>query len=342
MDGDHSNGKGAALDEEFTDYLVANKLTPLNLFIYMDEHMSRAFDPVQLGSIELFCKAAELGSFTATAQVLGVTPASVSRSIQRIEARLGVKLFNRTTRSVRLTHDGELYRAQCQQALDQIAEAERALTGRQRHPKGLLRVSVGTVYAHHRLVPLLPGFMAAYPEIELELNVSNRNIDFVEDGYDLAIRLGEPRDSRVIARKLEEASVGVFCSPDYAARRPPPTSLDALHQHDLIQFITPSTGRPFPWSFIDDKGLPVEVSVHSRQRVLEDVLAGLGWAVAGGGLFQIYHFVAAEAIRQGKLVEVMAPFAGRSRPFYALYPQHRHLSARVRAFVDYLLAAVRP
>ena len=277
MDGDHSNGKGAALDEEFTDYLVANKLTPLNLFIYMDEHMSRAFDPVQLGSIELFCKAAELGSFTATAQVLGVTPASVSRSIQRIEARLGVKLFNRTTRSVRLTEDGELYRAQCQQALDQIAEAERALTGRQRHPKGLLRVSVGTVYAHHRLVPLLPGFMAAYPEIELELNVSNRNIDFVEDGYDLAIRLGEPRDSRVIARKLEEASVGVFCSPDYAARRPPPTSLDALHQHDLIQFITPSTGRPFPWSFIDDKGLPVEVSVHSRQRVLEDVLAGLGW-----------------------------------------------------------------
>ncbi|MGN5028417.1 LysR family transcriptional regulator [Aeromonas rivipollensis] len=217
--------------------------------------MSRAFDPVQLGSIELFCKTAELGSFTATAQVLGVTPASVSRSIQRIEARLGVKLFNRTTRSVRLTEDGELYRAQCQQALDQIAEAERALTGRQRHPKGLLRVSVGTVYAHHRLVPLLPGFMAAYPEIELELNVSNRNIDFVEDGYDLAIRLGEPRDSRVIARKLEEASVGVFCSPAYAARRPPPTSLDALHQHDLIQFITPARA-PFPWSFIDDKGCP--------------------------------------------------------------------------------------
>ncbi|WP_290436709.1 LysR family transcriptional regulator, partial [Aeromonas caviae] len=165
----------------------------------MGEHMSRAFDPVQLGTIELFCKAAELGSFTATAQVLGVTPASVSRSIQRLEARLGVKLFHRTTRSVRLTHDGELYREQCQQALEQIAEAERAITGRQRPPRGMLRISVGTVYAHHRLVPLLPGFMAAYPEVELELNVSNRNIDFVEDGYDLAIRLGEPRDGRIIA-----------------------------------------------------------------------------------------------------------------------------------------------
>ncbi|MFQ2621584.1 LysR family transcriptional regulator [Aeromonas caviae] len=308
----------------------------------MDEHMSRAFDPVQLGTIELFCKAAELGSFTATAQVLGVTPASVSRSIQRLEARLGVKLFHRTTRSVRLTHDGELYREQCQQALEQIAEAERAITGRQRHPRGVLRISVGTVYAHHRLVPLLPGFMAAYPEVELELNVSNRNIDFVEDGYDLAIRLGEPRDGRIIARKLEDASLGVFCAPDYAACRPAPTSLEMLSQHELIQFITPSTGRPFPWQFVNEQGDPVDLHVQSRQRVLDDVLAGLGWAVAGGGLFQIYHFVAAEALLQGKLVEVMTPFAGRSRPFYALYPQHRHLSARVRAFVDYLLAAVRP
>ena len=119
--------------------------------------MSRAFDPVQLGTIELFCKAAELGSFTATAQVLGVTPASVSRSIQRLEARLGVKLFHRTTRSVRLTHDGELYREQCQQALEQIAEAERAITGRQRHPRGVLRISVGTAEECRRVLAVLDG-----------------------------------------------------------------------------------------------------------------------------------------------------------------------------------------
>ena len=177
----------------------------------------------------------------------------VSRSIQRLEARLGVKLFHRTTRSVRLTHDGELYREQCQQALEQIAEAERAITGRQRHPRGVLRISVGTVYAHHRLVPLLPGFMAAYPEVELELNVSNRNIDFVEDGLS-GHPAGEPRDGRIIARKLEDASLGVFCTPDYAARRPAPTSLEMLSQHDLIQFITPSTGRPFPWQFVNEQG----------------------------------------------------------------------------------------
>lgn len=303
--------------------------------------MARTFDAFQLGSIELFCKAAELGSFTAAAEALGLTPASVSRSIARLEARLGVRLFTRTTRSVRLTSDGELYREQCQQALDQIAEAERAITGRQDAPKGVLRISVGTVYGNHRLAPLLPGFMAAWPGVEIDLHVSNRNIDFVEDGFDLAIRLGEPRDSRLVARRLEDASLGVFAAPAYLARRGRPAGLDDLAQHDLIQFILPSSGRPMPWSFRDAGGKPRDIAVRSARRLNEDVLAGLGWAIAGGGLFQIYHFVAEDAVRRGLLVEVLREAGGRARPFYVLYPHNRHLSARVRAFVDYLLGAVR-
>lgn len=302
--------------------------------------MSRQFDPVQLSSIELFCKAAELGSFTAAAEFLGVTPASVSRSISRLEARLGVRLFTRTTRSVRLTSDGELYRAECQQALEQIAEAERAIMGQQSEPKGLVRISVGTLYGHHRLVPLLPGFMENYPGVEIELNVSNRNIDFVEDGYDLAIRLGEPRDSRLVARKLEEATVGVFGAPDYFRRRGKPRTLEELAAHDLIQFVLPSTGRPMPWIFRNTAGEDIDFNFKSRQRVHEDVLAGVGWAIAGGGLFQIYHFVAREAVKAGQLIEVMQGAGGRSRSFHVLYPQNRHLSARVRAFVDYLAKAV--
>ena len=302
--------------------------------------MSRAFDPVQLGSIELFCKAAELGSFTAAAESLGITPASVSRSIGRLEDRLGVRLFTRTTRSVRLTSDGELYKAQCQQALDQIAEAERAITGQQSTPKGLLRISVGTVYGQHRLVPLLPEFRQAYPQVEIELNVSNRNIDFVEDGYDLAIRLGEPRDSRLVARKLEDASLGVFASPAYLRRRGKPATLEALRQHDLIQFVMPSTGRPMPWIFRDAHGGEIDFNFKSAQRVHEDVMAGVAWAAAGGGLFQIYHFATQDAVKTGQLVEVLKKAGTRSRPFYALYPQNRHLSARVRAFVDFLVAKV--
>ncbi len=304
--------------------------------------MTRTFDPVQLGSIELFCKAAELGSFTGAAEALGLTPASVSRSIGRLEARLGVRLFNRTTRSVRLSVGGELYHAQCQQALEQIAEAERALTGQQAEPRGLVRLSVGTVYGHHRVVPMLPGFMAAYPGVEVELNVSNRNVDFVEDGYDLAIRLGEPRDSRLVSRKLEEATVGIFGSPTYLRRRGMPKTLDELRQHDLIQFVVPSTGRPMPWILRTPETEDIDFSFRSRHRVHEDVLAGVGWAAAGGGLFQIYHFVAREAVKTGQLVEVMQSHGGRSRPFHVLYPQNRHLSARVRAFVQYLADAVAP
>lgn len=300
----------------------------------------RTFDPVQLGSIELFCKAAELGSFTAAAKSLGLTPAAVSRSISRLETRLGLRLFVRTTRHIRLTSDGELYRDQCQQALDQIAEAERAITGQQHQPRGVLRLSVGTVYGHYRLLPLLPRFTEAYPGVELELNIGNRNVDFVEDGYDLAIRLGEPPDTRLVARKLEDASVGVFAAPEYLARYGEPTELAQLEGHRMIQFVLPSNGRPTPWIFRDPSGRDIDYAFNATQRVHEDVLGCVGWAIAGGGLVQTYHFVAAAAQRSGRLVEVLKPLAGRTRPFHILYPQNRHLSARVRALVEFVLQAV--
>lgn len=303
--------------------------------------MARSFDPVQLGSIELFCKAAELGSFTAAAEALGVTPAAVSRSIARLEQRLGVRLFVRSTRSIRLTGDGELYRTECQQALEQIAEAERAITGHQRTPSGLLRISVPTTYAHHRLLPLLPAFNAAYPGVALELNISNRNVDLVDDGYDLVIRLGEPQDSRLIARKLEDATLGLFASPAYLQARGTPQRLQDLAAHDCIQFILPSTGRPLPWLLRSAGGGVVEHAFKSSRQVHEDVLGVVTWARAGGGVSQIYHFIAEEAVRRGELVEVLPQLAGATRPFSILYPQNRHLSARVRAFVDFLVERLK-
>lgn len=302
--------------------------------------MARSFDPVQLGSIELFCKAAEVGSFTAAAEALGVTPAAVSRSIARLEQRLGVRLFVRTTRSIRLTGDGELYRAECQQALEQIAEAERAITGRQRTPTGLLRISVPTTYAHHRLLPLLPAFHRAYPGVAVELNIGNRNVDLVDDGYDLVIRLGEPQDSRLIARKLEDATLGLFASPAYLTERGTPQALADLARHDCIQFILPSTGRPLPWLLKAAGGAVAEHAFKSSRRVHEDVLGVVSWARAGGGLCQIYHFIAEEAVRRGELVEVLTELSGATRPFSILYPQNRHLSARVRAFVEFVVGAV--
>ncbi|WP_203561502.1 LysR family transcriptional regulator [Ideonella livida] len=301
--------------------------------------MSRSFEPVQLGSIELFCKAAALGSFTAAAEALGITPAAVSRSVARLESRLGARLFTRSTRRIRLTAEGQAYHQHCQQALDQIAEAERAIAGRQQVPQGRLRVSVGTVYAQYRLMALLPGFQARYPQVALELHVANHNVDLVADGHDLAIRPGEPGDSALIARKLEDATLGVFGAPSYLSRCGRPQRLEDLARHDRLLFVRPSTGRPMPWLLRDDQGQDVDLNLDSPWQVHDDVQASLLWAAHGGGLVQTYHFAAATF--GGALEEVLPQTAGRSRPFYVLYPHQRLLSARVRAFVDYLCRSVQ-
>jgi DNA-binding transcriptional LysR family regulator len=301
--------------------------------------MTRAFDAMQLGSIELFCRSAELGGFTAAAAAVGVTPAAVSRSVGRLETRLGARLFVRTTRQIRLTDDGRLYYEQCLQALQQIAEASRAVAGHQVEPSGALRISAPTTYAHYRLFPMLPRFVAAYPKVHIEISVSNRNIDFVEEGFDLAIRLGTPQDSRLVARKLEDATLGVFASPRYLKDHGTPKNPGDLKKHDCIQFVLPSTGRPLPWLFREG-GVDVERTLGGSVRVVDDVLGCFNHARAGGGLVQIYHFIASEAVRRGELVEVIKRSSGRARAFSVLYPQNRHMSTRVRAFVDFLISEV--
>ena len=180
-----------------------------------------------------------------------------------------------------------------------------------------------------------------YPQIELELSIANRVVDFVEEGYDLAIRLGIPPDSRLIAHKLEEASVGIFGAPTYLAQRGIPQTLEDLEAHDCIQFVLPSTGRPMSWLFRDENGKDIEIVSRSRMRVHDDALGCISWARAGGGLFQTYHFIADAVVENGQHVEVLQGFGGRSRQFSILYPQNRHLSAKVRAFVDFLALAVK-
>lgn len=299
--------------------------------------MSRSFDPVQLGSIEMFCKAAELQGFTAAALALGVTAAAVSRSVGRLEERLGAKLFTRTTRLMRLTDEGRAYYEQCRQALAQIENAERAIHGGQAEPSGVLRISVPTTYGHYRVLPVLAGFMARYPKVRVEVDLSNRNIDFVEDGYDLVIRGGSPSDSRLVARQLEDAAFGIYAAPAYLARRGTPQTPDQLKDHDCIEFVMPSTGRGLHWVF-RHAGRDWDMPIQSRVSMQGDVLGCLSYAIGGGGLLQAYHFVAERHVQSGALVEVLQDYGGRSRPFCILYPHNRHLSAKVRAFVAFLLA----
>jgi DNA-binding transcriptional LysR family regulator len=302
--------------------------------------MSRQFDDILLGSIELFCLAAEAGSFTAAANTAGVTPAAVSRAISRLEMRLGVRLFVRSTRSIRLTEGGRAYFDQCRAALNQLVEAERKVTGEQVQPTGTIRISAPTTYGHYRLLPLLPAFRAQYPLIKVEAHISNRNIDFHEENFDVAIRFRAQADSTMVARHLEDAELVVVGSPTYLQRAGHPQSLADLEQHECIQFDLPSSGRQIAWLFKED-GHEKEILSTGNYTCAEDVLAGVTLAKAGAGLFQTYRSVVEEDLAEGRLVEVLQAFGGRSRPVSLMYPHGRLLPSRVRAFVDFMTEHAR-
>ena len=299
--------------------------------------MQRKFDDLLLGSIELFCQAAELGSFTLAANAASVTPAAVSRSVARLEERLGVRLFVRTTRQIRLTDAGRRYFEQCRQALSQLVDAEREVTGEQTTPAGVLRISMPTPYGHYRVLPLLPAFRERYPEVQVDTHLSNRNIDFADEGFDLAIRGRAPADSNLVARKLEDAEMVVVATPAYLKRAGVPKTVEELQSHECIQFELPSSGRHLAWTFDGNANEDGDVITSGSYGTSGDALAGVTLARAGAGLFQTYRFVVADDLREGTLVEVLREEGGRTRPFILLYPHARYLTSRVRAFVDFLV-----
>lgn len=297
--------------------------------------MDRKLYSNNLGSIQIFCKSAELESFSATSIALGITPAAVSRSIARIEARMGVRLFARSTRQIRLTDEGKLYYDECIRALQQLEAAERLLTGGLNTPRGTLRISVPTTYGHCRVMPVIHQYREQYPYVEIELNISNRNIDFIEEGYDLAIRLGQPKDSRLVARKLEDAQLGIYAAPKYLAQHGTPQTPDDLQQHKCIHFIMPATGKPMPWT-LHNKGEEVTFEPPCSVRITGDVLGCITYAAAGGGLVQTYDFIAAQP-QYRNLVEILKPYRGASRVFSILYPHSRIIAPKTRAFIDLMV-----
>lgn len=298
--------------------------------------MRRHFDDIQLGSIELFCLAAESGGFTTAALTAGVTPAAVSRSVARLEKRLGTRLFVRTTRSIRLTEQGRAYFEQCREALAQLVEAEREVTGQQLEPSGVLRISIPTTYGHHRILPLLPAFRERFPKVKVDIHLSNRNIDFVDEGYDMAIRVRAQPDSTLIAHPLEDAALVVVAAPGYLARAGVPQALDDLARHECIQFELPSSGRRIAWLF-REAGRDREILADGSYVCSDDVLGGVTLARHGAGLFQAYRFIVERELAEGSLVEVLQAYGGRSRPFTLLYPHGRYLPSRSRVFIEFLM-----
>lgn len=295
--------------------------------------MGRRFD--HLGDVEAFIAVVEQGSLTAGAVALSTTPSVISRAIARLEARLGSQLLRRTTRRIGLTEAGRVYLEQTRAAFSLIDDVERAIQGQEGELSGGVRLSVPTTYAHYRLPPLLQRFAARYPRVQVELNITNRNVDLVAEGFDLAIRLGTMPDSGLVARKLEDAALCLVSSPEYLGRAGTPRGLEDLALHTCVPFVMPSTGRVAPWVFRVD-GEDVDWPPPTRLAVSDDVLGVVSLAEHGVGICQSYDFIVRERIERGRLVEVLPELRGRSRPFSLLYAPRRRLSAASRALIDVL------
>ena len=297
--------------------------------------MTRRFD--HLADVESLAVVAERGSITAGATVLGTTPSVLSRAITRLEARLGCQLLRRTTRRIALTDAGRLYVEQARAAFALIDDAERAIQGHDGTLTGRVRLSAPTSYGHYRLPPLLQRFTAQYPQVHIELNITNRNVDLTAEGFDLAIRLGELPDSGLAARKLEDAALHLVAAPGYVARAGLPQTLQDLHRHACLPFVMPRTGRHAPW-LLRDGARDVDWMPVSTVEVSDDVLGTVSLAECGIGICQSYGFIVRERIERGSLVEVLPQAGGRSRPFSVVYAPHKRLSAPVRALIDLLAA----
>jgi DNA-binding transcriptional LysR family regulator len=288
-----------------------------------------------LPNLLAFCRAFEAGSFTAAAKTLRVTPAAVSRAVARLEIAVGATLFRRTTRALRATTAGRAYYERCAAALRLLAEGERALKEEDQDPaRGVVRISVPTTYGLRRLLPRLGGFRARHPQIELEIHVSNLNVDFVREGFDLAIRQGSIDDAGMIARKLGDFPLGVFASPRYLARRGTPRTVGDLAAHDCIAFVMPRTGRVFPWAFAAPA---LDLVPAAALRCVEDPLGGIALATAGEGLYQTYCFLVEGELSRRELAPVLAARGGRTRRFSLIYPKETSRSKPIRAVIDTIL-----
>ncbi|EGQ5281270.1 LysR family transcriptional regulator [Enterobacter hormaechei] len=297
--------------------------------------MSRKFD--YLGDVEVFITVVEHGSFTAAAVELSTTPSVLSRAVSRLEARLGRQLLQRTTRRVGLTEAGRIYLEQARSAFSLLDDAERDGRGQGGDLTGRVKISVPTTYGHYRLPPLLARFSQQHPRVQVELNITNRNVDLIAEGFDLAIRLGQMPDSGLVARKLEEAALLLVASPAYLHRMGVPQTLDELQQHSCLPFIMPRTGRIAPWVFRDD-GRDVDWLPRSTFEISDDVLGVVSLAEQGMGICQSYEFIVRDRIERGQLVEVLHHLRGRSRPFSVIFAPHRRQSAATRAMISLLTA----
>ncbi|MCP3141679.1 LysR family transcriptional regulator [Pyxidicoccus xibeiensis] len=285
-----------------------------------------------LSNIDAFVRAVEDGDFTRAARKLGLTASAVSRRIARLEEELGVRLFQRTTRSLRLTDDGRDFYARCQRILGELGEAKESLARSRSRPTGRLRVEAPQVIGQLVLAPALPRFLEKYPGVELHLTLRDEVVDPITEGADVLIRMGPLADSRLKARKLAVARLVACAAPAYLERHGTPRTPEDLARHQCLGFLR--QGLPAPWSLKDGRGT---VQVEPRGALHVNHGATLrDAAVMGLGIAWMMDFMVARELASGALVTVLEAHASEERPIHALHPANRQLPPRVRVFLNFV------
>ena len=288
-----------------------------------------------LSGILTFARAAEARSFTKAARQLGISASGVSKAISRLEEEFGVRLLNRTSRSVTLTVEGRSLYDRCRRIVAELADAERELTDARVEPRGLLRVTLPLSVGRRHIARLLPGFSEAHPQVELDVSVSDRVVDIVAEGFDLAVRIGRPPDSRLVAKRWRTGKLVTCAAPRYLERHGTPRRPEDLARHQCARFVVPDLGMPKPWQFRrNGRRISLAVSGSLSCDHPESLVEA---AIEGTAIIQVSSYITGAEEASGKLVRLLAAFEADAPPVYILFPQNRYLSPKARAFVDYLM-----
>ncbi|VTU17149.1 LysR family transcriptional regulator [Variovorax sp. PBL-E5] len=290
-----------------------------------------------LDLLRTFREVAERGSFSRAATVLNMSKANVSKYVAQLEARFGVRLLNRSTRSVSLTDAGQLLLERSKPLMEMIELTQSELQEHAGHPRGRLRVTAPHGLGQSSLPSILGEFIASYPDVHVSLQLSNRVIDLVEEGVDIAVRLGRIRDENLIVRRLRLMDLVLCATPAYWARRGLPKKPDDMRAHDVLTY---SLAGPTPHLPFEVDGQPYSVPVHSRMDA-NDAAPLIGVALAGLGAVCVPAMMAQSHIERGALVPVLKEYMPRDLWLYAAYSQRRHNSAALRALLDFLEARIR-
>ena len=287
-----------------------------------------------LDGMRTIVAAVETGSFTAAGERQGISKALVSKYVGEVESRLGVRLFNRSTRRLSLTEEGQRYYDQAVPLLEEFSVMVDNVTGAQSAPRGLLRVSVPQTFGEMSLSPLIPKFLEAYPDLSLDLQLSDRMIDMLEEGIDVVIRIGGVDDSSLIARHIKTLPLTLCASPEYIAQHGEPFSAEDITQHTCIIDSNFRIGKQ--WPIVDPEGQTTSIEVSSNVAV-NSPRAVKEIAIAGGGIGMIPRFIIESELQKGELKEILPGYKTLEFGLFAIYPHRRYLSKKVRCFIDFLM-----